>query len=67
MDSFFNDTIEKAWENNNYVDACNDIEYIRRYIDMRSILIHVQEIPQARKNRFAILRKSLRNTNSERS
>lgn len=34
LDLFFSDNIEKAWENNNYVDACNDIKYIQKYINI---------------------------------
>lgn len=33
LDTFFDDNIEKAWGNDNYVDVCNDIEYICRYVD----------------------------------
>lgn len=34
LDNFFEENIEKAWENTNYVDVCNDIEYIQRYVDI---------------------------------
>lgn len=34
LDLFFYDNIEKAWENSIYVDACTDMKYIQRYIDI---------------------------------
>lgn len=34
LDIFFETNIEKAWKNSKYVDVCNDIEYIQKYIDI---------------------------------
>ena len=32
LDDYFEKNIEKAWENSDYVDVCNDIKYIQKYI-----------------------------------
>ena len=34
MDIFFEENIEKAWQNSDYVDVCEDIEYIKKYIEL---------------------------------
>lgn len=34
LDEFFKENIEKAWENNDYVDVCNSVEFIKTYIDI---------------------------------
>lgn len=34
LDKFFEENIEMAWRNSDYVDACNNMEYIQKYIDI---------------------------------
>lgn len=32
LGAFYEENIEKAWENRDYVDVCNNIEYIKKYV-----------------------------------
>ena len=32
LGDYFEKNIEKAWENSDYIDVCNDIKYIQKYI-----------------------------------
>lgn len=34
MDLFYEENIAKSWENDNYIDVCNDIKYIHQYINV---------------------------------
>lgn len=34
IDDFFNENLMKSWEDSDYVDVCNDIGYIRKYIEL---------------------------------
>lgn len=34
LDIFYEGNIEKAWEDDDYVDVCNDMKYIQEYIDI---------------------------------
>ena len=34
IDNFFEENIEKAWCNEDYVDVCNDIRFIQKYINI---------------------------------
>ncbi len=34
LDIFFEENIEKAWEDDDYVDVCTDMEYIQKYINI---------------------------------
>lgn len=34
LDNFYEENIEKAWEDNDYVDVCNNLEYLKKYIDI---------------------------------
>ncbi len=34
MDLFYEENIAKSWENTNYIDVCNDMNYIHQYINI---------------------------------
>ncbi len=34
MDLFYKENIAKSWENTNYIDVCNDMNYIHQYINI---------------------------------